>query len=234
MEYKLTENGNIAVNDDGHPVIINDEGNETWIDALNANKKIAELNLEARKYRKKSVERQTKLDKYNGVDPDEVIKALDTVNSLDDKMKVKLDELKSNINKTWEEKEKEWNETKLNLENNLFQATVGAKFATSEVIKQTVLPPDIAQNTFAKYFSIDGTAKDKDGNVIYSTTNPGEPASFDEAMKIILDNYPHKESILKSQIKPGSGGFNNGEQGGEPNTNSSIDNIKNGLKERGV
>ncbi len=42
-----------------------------------------------------------------------------------------------------------------------------------------------------------------------SPANPGEPASFDEALAIIVQAYPHRDTILK-----GTGASGSGAQGG--------------------
>jgi hypothetical protein len=44
-----------------------------------------------------------------------------------------------------------------------------------------------------------------DGNPISSKKHIGENASFDEALELIIDNYKHKDSILKAADAGGSG-----------------------------
>lgn len=43
------------------------------------------------------------------------------------------------------------------------------------------------------------------GNPIYSRKNPGELADFDEALEIIISQYPHKDSILRGSGASGAG-----------------------------
>ena len=223
MKYKLTENGNIAIKD-GHPVIVDDDGKESTIDALGANEKIKGLVAESNGRRKKL-----------GAKSQELEEALEKVSTLtakfdgiDDKNKIKVEELTSSINKIWEGKQAEWEEEKTTLNGNLFNATTGAKFATSKVAKTLVLPADIALATFGKSFKPDGTAIDSAGNVILSTTEPGKPAGFDEALTHLINEYPNKDAILKSNAE-GGGGSQQGSGGGYEAEKTAKQNIKEGI-----
>lgn len=102
---------------------------------------------------------------------------------------------------------------------------VSSKFATSPYFtgkdKKTILPPDIGESYFGKHYRVEEIeGKEKpvlrayhdNGDVINSKTNPGEPATFEEAMGIIIDLYPGKDAIL-SVTGGGSGG--QGGKGGD-------------------
>ena len=70
------------------------------------------------------------------------------------------------------------------------------------------LPADIVQARFGRHFTIQEgrvQAKDAAGNVIYSKSNPGAPADFDEALGILVEQYPQRDSILKGTGQSGSG-----------------------------
>ncbi len=236
MKYKMNEAGDgIIVDADGRPTVIGDDGKEFGIDAISANATMATLRNESKDYRVKAAEYKTKLDTFVGIDdPIAALDALQKVGSLDEKMNVKMDALKDTINKTWEDKQTEWQSTEKGLTDKLFKATVGARFATSDLIKKTVLPADIAEATFGHHFSADGTAKDTAGNVLYSKAKPGEPAEFEEAIGMIIDAYPAKDSILKSSIAPGGGGHQPNPGGSGDQQTSAHDNLKAGLKARGI
>jgi len=105
---------------------------------------------------------------------------------------------------------------------------VSNKFASSPYFigekKKTILPPDIGESYFGKHFKveeIDGEsllrAYDATGEPLISKVNPGEPAEFEEAMGLILDAYPNKDTILAA---PGGG---SGGQGGEGNAGEDDD-----------
>jgi len=229
-EYVLTENGNIKTKD-GKPLVTDGE-QEYAVDALGAQARINSLKAEAKEYRLKASERGALLKQFEGIDdPVAAIEAMQTVETMDDKHKANIDKLKASINKAWESKEEEWSNRTAELEARLFNATVTSKFATSEVLKKTILTPQVALKFFGDHFKLDGSAVDAAGNVIYSKENPGEPAEFDEAMTIILDNYPDKDTIMKGNGTGGSGGRDTGGSGGSENM-SAMDKIQMGLKKR--
>ena len=99
---------------------------------------------------------------------------------------------------------------------------VSNKFASSPYFvgekKKTILPPNIGESHFGKHFKVeddDGIsvlkAYHENGEPIISKVNPGEPADFNEAMGIIIDEFPNKDTILSA---PGGG---SGGQGGHGN-----------------
>jgi len=228
MEYVLTEAGNIKITD-GQPTV-KDGDKEFGIDAIGAQARITTITTESNDRRKALGDLQTKHDALTVSN-----KGLQTtVDGIDDKNKVKVEEIKTEMNKAWEDKQTGWDKEKAGLNEKLFDATVGANFATSKVIKGTVLPPDIAKATFGKHFNPDGTANDSAGNPIYSKAKPGEPAGFDEAMGIILDNYPGKADIIKGSGANGSGGHRQGDGANTQQTASASENISAGLKAIGI
>lgn len=93
-----------------------------------------------------------------------------------------------------------------------------SKYFTGEK-SVTTMPPDVAEAFFGKHFqveTVDGKpvlkAYREDGRTEFmSKLNPGEPADFEEAIGLIIDKYPNKESILRAP-EGGSGG--QGGQGG--------------------
>jgi len=225
MEYVLTEAGNIKIGPKGSP-LVSDDGKEFEIDAINANNRITALVAESNGRRKKLAEMKAEFE--SAADNAATLQA--QVDSLDDKQKLKIEDLKGQINKAWETKEQTWAETEKNLTAQLSEATTGVKFATSKVVAGTVLPPDIAKATFGHHFNPDGTANDANGNTILSASNPGEPAGFDEALGIIINSRADKDSILRASDASGSGsaGTGSGDFSAEA---SSMDNIAAGLSE---
>ena len=235
MEYVLTEAGNIKIGAKGKPLVKGTDGKEFEIDAIGASDRITTLNSESAKYRKEATDAKKDLEAFTGIeDPAAALAAIQTVASMGDKQKVELDTLKGTINDAWKVKETAWGVEKQTLNNNLFEATTGSKFATSEVIKKTVLTPDIAAKFFGHHFNPDGTAQFEEGMPLYSIENPGEMANFDEAMTQIINAYPGKDSILKGSGADGSDGHTTSTGGGGNTEVSPRDNIKAGLKARGI
>ncbi|RLC88511.1 MAG: hypothetical protein DRJ03_02570 [Chloroflexi bacterium] len=233
MKYVLTENGNIKMTD-GKPTV-KDGDKEFGIDAIGAQTKITTITAESNDRRKKLGEANTSLEAFKGIeDPKAAIAALQKVGSMDKDQAAALDKMKLTVNTAWEAKEKEWGTEKETLNSKLFDATVGAQFATSKVIKGTVLPADIAKATFGKHFNADGTANDAAGNQINSIAKPGEPAGFDEAMEHILKAYPDRASIMKGSGANGSGGYQTGDGQGGTSVKTAGQNIAEGLKAQGI
>jgi hypothetical protein len=75
------------------------------------------------------------------------------------------------------------------------------------------IPADMVQARFGNAFKIeDGkvVAYDSQNNKIYSRARPGELADFDEALDVLVDMYPHKDSILKGSGASGGGAGSGG------------------------
>ena len=113
---------------------------------------------------------------------------------------------------------------------NSLQTTIGKKdeiirnslirgaFDRSDFIRtRTVLTPDIAYDSFGKFFQIeeeeDGDqvrvfALNRKGDKIFSKSNPGEYASTEEAIGLIIQEYPQKDLILRTHGGGSSAGGN--------------------------
>ena len=87
--------------------------------------------------------------------------------------------------------------------------------AQRQGLQQVAVPPHLLKATYGGNFKEeDGklVAYDGNGQKIYSRSNPGELASFDEALEMIVNADPFKDHILKgtgaagSGAKPGEGG----------------------------
>lgn len=233
MEYILDENGNIKIGPNGQPMVKTDTGVETEIDAIGAQAKITAITKESNDRRKALGEANTKLEAFTGIeDPKAALDAIQKVASYDKDVTTQLDNLKGTINSAWETKEATWNTEKDAITAQLFDANVLTKFATSKVAGTLILPAKIAANEFKGNFNADGTAKDKNGNPIYSTAKPGEPAGFDEALEILISQHPDKDSLLRATGQPGGDAHKTGTGEGGPETKSSHDLIKAGLAAR--
>src|SRR4029434_4536525 len=70
------------------------------------------------------------------------------------------------------------------------------------------MPSDLVESRFGRAFKVeDGriVAYDASGNKIFSRVKPGDLAEFDEALETLLDQYPHRDQILKGSDQGGSG-----------------------------
>ncbi len=115
------------------------------------------------------------------------------------------------------------------LKGELHGEKIGGSFARSKFIADKLaIPADMVQASFGSRFKIEGgkvIATDANGQQIFSRTRHGEPADFDEALEIMVDQYPHKANILKGSGASGGGatGGGGGGSGKKTMTRSAFD-----------
>lgn len=214
MKLKLDENGNAVLND-GKPVYIQDDGNEIAFDAGQAMSKIAQLNGEAKSHREAKEAAETKLKTFEGIeDPEKALEALTKLADIDAKKLIdsgEVEKVKAEMAKTFQAQIDEAKTQAETLQQQLYDEKIGGSFARSKFIAEKLaIPNDVAQAFFGRNFEIkDGqiVAKDAAGKEIYSRTpeNAGSLAGFDEALSVLVDAYPNKDSILKSSGMSGAG-----------------------------
>lgn len=220
MKLKLDEQGHVVVQE-GKPVYIHDDGKEIVHDALATIQTISRLNGEAKTHRERAEAAEKVLKTFDGInDPAAAIKALDTISNLDMKKLVdagEVEKVKLEISKGYEAKLNEATAKAKTLEEQLYSEKIGGSFARSKLIAEKLaIPSDLVQARFGSAYKIEEgkvMAYDQSGNKIYSRSRPGETADFDEALEVLIDQYPHKESILKGSGASG-GGAGNGANGG--------------------
>lgn len=221
MKLKLDENGHVVVSD-GKPVYVQDDGKEVAFDVVGTAAAITRLNGEAKGHRERAEAAETKLKGFEGItDPALALKALETVKNLDDKKLIdagEVDKVKTEVSKAYEVKLAEATKRSETLEQQLYSEKVGGSLARSKFISEKLaIPADIVESRFGKHFKVeDGhvVAYDDQNNRLYSPANPSQFASVDEALEIIVDRYPYKDTILKGQMSGGGGAGNGGAGGG--------------------
>lgn len=221
MPFLYDDNGAIQVEDVGGvklPVFIHEDGKKSPFDADSALKTIRERNKEAQTNRERFQSAESRLKSFEGIeDAAAAKKALDLVKNYTPEQLAqagRLEEIKASINKDWESKLKDVTEKATTLEQRFQRSAMSNAFTGSKFItEKTVLTPDIAQAYFGNNFKVleDGSlqAVDAKGNPILSRVKPGEPATFDEAMEILVNEYPRKDSILRGTNAGGAGARNN-------------------------
>ena len=197
---------------DGSPVYVDESGKEIPLDAGSMAGKIKQLNFEAMERRKSESELKEKLDAFTDLDPEAARKAMETVKNLDDKKLVDADQvqrIKDETAAAFQKRLDEANKEREQLLTQYAQEKLAGAFSGSKFVKERLaIPPDMVQAAFARHFEFkDGriNPKDANGNPIYSDSNPGDVASFDEALEKIVQQYPHRDSILKGTGNSGSG-----------------------------
>lgn len=219
MKLKLDENGN-AVLQDGKPVYLHDDGKEVAFDAPATVATITRLNAEAKTHREGKEAAERLLKGFEGIqDAGAAKKALEIVANLDAKKLVdagEIEKVKQEISKAFQGQLDEANTKAASLEQQLYGEKIGGSFARSKFIAEKLaIPADMVQAAFGKNLKIeDGkiVAYDATGNKVFSRSRPGELADFDEALEVLVDQYPHKDHILKGSGANGGGAPNGGGQ----------------------
>lgn len=231
MPFKTIEiNGKkyIETMEDDKAAFVTADGTETAFDADAATARIAALNAESAGRRVELNDAKKKLEAFKDIpDPSKAIEAMKTVENLgagELKTAAQVAEIREAAKKAAEQqvadaqrqaaedlkKERERADT---LELTLNKEMVGGVFDRSTFVKEKLsIPPDIAKNFFGGNMRVeDGkiVAYDANGSKIYSKKRPGEVATADEAIEILVDAYPNKASIIKGP-GGGSGGGNGG------------------------
>lgn len=221
MKLKLDAEGKVVVQDD-KPVYVDDNGKDIVFDAPGTVATISRLNAEAKGHRERAEASEATLKKFEGItDPTAALKALETVSNLDSKKLVDAGEVQKMKDEAIKAVRAEFEPVvteRDSLKNELYSEKIGGSFSRSKVIQDKfAIPADFVQARFGSAFSIeDGkiVAKDHQGNKLYSKSNPGEPAGFDEALEMLVDAYPHKDQILKPSGSTGGGSQGGGGGGG--------------------
>lgn len=212
MKLKLDENGNVVLQD-GKPVYVHDDGKEVAFDAAATVSTISRLNGEAKSHRERAEAAEKALKAFDGInDPTAAIEALKTVSNLDQKKLIdagEVEKVKAEISKAFQSQLDEVSAKAQTLEQQLYAEKIGGSFARSKLIAEKIaVPADMVQATFGQAFKIeDGkvVAYDAHGQKIFSRSRPGEIADFDEALETLVEQYPHKASILKGPQANGTG-----------------------------
>lgn len=227
MKLKLTPEGHAVVSD-GKPVYVHDDGKEVAFDAVGTSATISRLNAEAKGHRERAEAAEGKLRPFEGItDPAAALKALTTIKNLGDKQLVdagEVEKVKLEAIKAVEDKYAPIIGERDKLKADLYGEKIGGAFSRSKLIADKfAIPADLVQARFGQHFKIeDGNvvAYDASGNKLYSKSNPGNPANFEEGLELLIDSYPYKASILKGSGASGSGASgSNGGAGGKRTIN---------------
>jgi len=223
VKLKLDADGHVVLQD-GKPVYVTDDGKEIAFDAPGTVATISRLNAEAKSHRERAEAAEGKLKPFEGIeDPAAARKALDTVKHLDQKKLVDAGEVEKVREEAVKAIKAQYEPVLAErdaLKESLYAEKIGGAFSRSKtIVEKFAVPADLVQARFGSQFKIeDGktVAYDQSGNKLYSRSNPGELADFEEALEIIVDAYPYKANILKSSGASGSGAgaSENGGSGG--------------------
>lgn len=226
MKLKTTEvdGKTYAEVQDGRPVYVDDDGKEIAFDAPGTRETIKRLNGEAKAHRERAESAEKGLKAYEGIeDPAAARDALSKIKSISEKDMIeagKVEEIKAAAIKAVEEKYAPVVKERDELQGQLYGEKIGGSFARSKfATEKLAIPSDLIQARFGQNFKVEEgriVATDNHGNKIYSRSKPGELAEFEEALEVLVDQYPHKDSILKGTGNSGTGSRgSNGGGGGQ-------------------
>jgi len=213
--WKVDADGNLEKDDKGDPIYIAGDGKEQSV----AGDTISRLNGEAKTHREAKEAAEAKLEKYKDLDPVKAAEAIETLKNIDQKKLIdagEVEKVREEISKGFTAQMVEKDKAIESLTGNLNGMTLQTAFGSSDFVKNKIgVPAEMFQATFAKNFKVENgkvVPYDQTGNKVYSKKNMGEVAGVDEALEIMVDAYPYKDSILKADDQSGSG--NEGGGGG--------------------
>jgi hypothetical protein len=230
LELKTNEDGTIELKD-GKPIYVDQDKQEIPLDAPKLWGDLKAANNESMQRRLKLEELEAHLaefgKKYEGLDPEEARKALETVKNYSDKQMVdagEVDRIKQGVKEGYEQMLKTQKESYNNAltekekaialkESQIRNLLVRGAFDRSDFLRdKTVMFPGAAYAYFGNHFQIqesNGELKAVgmiDGKPIISKANPGEIASTEEAIEILVHNDPQKDRIIRA-AGGGTGAF---------------------------
>jgi hypothetical protein len=217
--WKKDADGNMVLDGDGNPVWVNATGQEQSVkgDAF------ASLNAEAKGFRVAKEAAEASLAKYTVdgklIDPELAVKAVATVSKLDAKQLIdagEVDKVRETIKAEYSAQIGERDKALETANGRINSMLVDGVFKGSEFIADRVaMPRDFFEAAMRSHFKVeDGQvfAYDKAGNRLMSKKSIGEYASPNEALELLVEAHPQKDTILRAQAAGGSG--NNGGGGG--------------------
>lgn len=212
MSWKLDESGNI-ITKDGNPVYVDSIGQEKTV----STDTITKLNNEAKQHRIAKEEALEKLKQYEGIDADKARSALETVEKLDAKELIaagKVDELKAEITKSFQEKLNEKDKTLADLRQQYDNMVIDSVFANSDFVRNEVaVPRDMFKALYRNNIKVENgeaVIYDNKGDRLWSKEHDGEYATPEEGLRILAMAHPNHDSILRATPGTGTGSGNGG------------------------
>lgn len=209
-------NGDAPEFRDGNPVYIDATGKEAVFELSHLNR----LNGEARSHRERADALAKQMKAFEGLDPEAARAALQFQQDNADKElidKGEVEKVRNAVSGEWSKKLTAEQERVKSLESQIQSLVTDNAFASSKFVKENIaIPSDMMQAAFARFFKYeDGklVAYGRDGNKLYSAKNPNAEIDFDEAIEMLVAEYPNRDQILKAPDHSGGGGSGGGNRG---------------------
>lgn len=243
MPWKMDDNGALIL-DNGNPVFVLDGGEERSVDFPAMSTALTKANREAaeRKDKIRSLEETAKV--WAGIEDIPAFIAAakrdaEAVKAMGDKERTAEEAARARVEAATtplEKKIAEMQAEHVRMVEQYHASTIRSQFGTSKYVTEELVNPAMAQELFAKHFSVgengEIVGKDSAGNVIYDEKGP---AGFDFALRQIVNASPYKSFMTKGSDKSGSGSTSGIPGGGATNTENmtSVEKIAAGLKKKG-
>ncbi len=227
MPFKFNPDGTFATTGEGDkklPIFVHADGREAPFDGDQTIATISRLNGEAKAHREAKEAAEAKYKPFEGIeDAGAARAALETIKNIDvgslhtagkvqeirDAATKSAHEAVAAATRAAAEEKRLLTEANTKLTADLNNHIIGGSFASSKFIADKLaIPADIAQKFFGDRFKVDGgklVPMNPDGTPIFSATDHGNHASFEEAMQVMVHQYPHKDMILKGSGASGGG-----------------------------
>jgi hypothetical protein len=207
---------------DGKPVYEDTDGRVVAFDAPGTRDTITRLNGEAKGHRERAEKAEAAQKAFEGLDPAAARDALDKLSKIDAKKLVEAGDMDAAIQtalKPVQEQLKQALAEKEALTGDLNREVIGGNFGRSRFVTEKLTPAgaDLIRTLYADRVKVEGgkpVGYDENGQKLYSKARPGELADFDEIVETFVETYPHKDHILKGDMKGGGGAQQPGSVGG--------------------
>lgn len=214
-KLKLDDAGHVVLTD-GKPVYVDEtDGKELAFDAAQMHRKITELGAENKAHRERFQAAESVLEKFGGAKPEdfaamkkvmEEVGGIDGISELKKKSGVDVEAIKKSITDAYEAKLAEATKASTEKDGTIRQLLVGNGFATAKSLADTIFKDtrDVAESYFGKHFKVENgkPVAYLGENMLLSRERPGEPADVNEALSILIDQHPQRDSF---RLAPGGG-----------------------------
>jgi hypothetical protein len=215
--WKKDADGKLVLDGDGNPIFVNAANVEQSVKGDT----IATLQSEAKGHRTRAEKAEGDLAKFKTpdgklLDPEIAVKAVETVGKIDAKKLIdagEVDKLTDQIKAGFTQQITEKDNALTEARNTINGMKIDGVFKGSEFIAERVaMPRDFFEAAMRSNFKVEDDGKigayDRSGNRLMSKKNAGEFADPSEALELLVDMHPQKDTILKANSAGGSG--NNG------------------------
>lgn len=216
--WKMTADGKSIEMKDGNPIWIDANGGEGVMEGGT----ITRLNGEIKKTRERAEKAEADLVPFAGLDAKAAKDAIEMVSKIDKKKLIdagEVDRVTNEIKATFQGQLTEAQKVNADLQTQIDNRDIDAVFTGSDFVRdQVAIPADMFQAYFrANFKKKDGKieAFDKMGNRVVSKQKVGEYAEPAEALQILVEQHPQKDTILRAPNASGGGGGGGGNRHGK-------------------